>query len=54
MYFFDKLGLIFRAPVSQIFDDTQCSIAITFDDLLNGNISVKDSNSYFTGTETAE
>ena len=54
MYDFLKLGLIFRAPISQIYDDTQCSIAIVFDDILNGNISAQDSNSFFIGTVKAE
>lgn len=35
-------------------DKTKCSIAITYDNLLNGNISINDSNSYFTGTVMAD
>lgn len=53
-YQFINLGSLLKIPIWSMLDKTKCSIAITYDNLLNGNISINDSNSYFTGTVMAD
>ena len=54
MYKYLYIGLLIRLPVMRMLEETKCSIAITFDNLLNGNISVREPKYYFTGTTSIE